>query len=557
MTPANESAPPADDQTVGAFLADHNQHIDTDRLDHAIGKLGSDDNPSRHQRLIKYAGWLMRDARAGIVTAIEARAALWQWWESSGVQEDYPRTWRTDFHRYIACAIGYANAEPDSVMAERLTTAKTWEPLEGVDELHADASPCTLTEAHAVARRWLGDEYDLDALDAVLATAAAERLAGDPLWLLLISGSGNAKTETVQAFGAAGAHVTSTITSVGALLSASPRKEKAKDATGGLLRKVGDSGVIVIKDVTSILSMDRNGRAEVLAALREVYDGRWERNVGTDGGRTLTWRGRLVVIGAVTTAWDRAHDVIASMGDRFVLLRMDSTEGRMQAGRRSIGNTGAEVQMRGELAEAVAGVLAAVDPSTAVDLTDDETERLLTAADIVTIGRTAVDYDYRGDVIDSHAPEMPTRFAKQLAQVVRGAVAIGIDRVDALRLAVRCARDSMPPLRLAILLDVATHPGSTTTEVRRRIDKPRATVDRQLQSLHMLGLLDCTENESCSGHGTQWRYSVSNGFNADALNPKTIPRNVTNYTQGHEKERSERPFATTHISGDGPDDGVS
>jgi hypothetical protein len=34
-------------------------------------------------------------------------------------------------------------------------------------------------------------------IDAVLATAA-ERLAGDPLWLLVVSGPGNAKTETVQ-----------------------------------------------------------------------------------------------------------------------------------------------------------------------------------------------------------------------------------------------------------------------------------------------------------------------------------------------------------------------
>ena len=63
----------------------------------------------------------------------------------------------------------------------------------------------TLAEAHDTFRRWLGDDYDLDALDAVLATAAAERLTGDSLWLLLISGSGNAKTETVQSFGGAGA----------------------------------------------------------------------------------------------------------------------------------------------------------------------------------------------------------------------------------------------------------------------------------------------------------------------------------------------------------------
>ena len=141
-------------------------------------------------------------------------------------------------------------------------------------------------------RRWLGKEYDLDALDATLATAAAERLGGDPLWLLLVSGSGNAKTETVQALKGAGAYVVSTIASDGALLSGTPKQQRAKNATGGLLCQIGDRGLLVIKDVTSILSMDRNTRQAVLAAIREIHDGHWVRYLGTDGGKTLEWSGR-------------------------------------------------------------------------------------------------------------------------------------------------------------------------------------------------------------------------------------------------------------------------
>src|SRR5688500_9776209 len=161
-----------------------------------------------------------------------------------------------------------------------------------------------LAAVHTVFRRWLGDEYDLDAANATLAAAAVERLDGDPLWLLLVSGSGNAKTETVQALAGAGAIVTSTITSDGALLSGSPARERAKNATGGLLKTIGDRGLLVVKDFTSILSMNRDSRGTVLAALREIHDGRWERNVGSNGGLTLTWRGRLAIVGAVTTAWD-------------------------------------------------------------------------------------------------------------------------------------------------------------------------------------------------------------------------------------------------------------
>lgn len=410
----------------------------------------------------------------------------------------------------------------------------------------------TLDEAHAVFARWLGDEYDLEALDVTLAAAAVERLDGDPLWLLLISGSGNAKTETVQALTGAGAILTSTITSEGALLSATSAKERAKDASGGLLLRIGARGLLVIKDVTSILSMDRTARGQVLGALREIYDGRWSRNVGTDGGRTLEWAGRVVVVGAVTTAWDRAHAVIASMGDRFVLVRMDSSKGRQAAGRRAIGNTGHEADMRAELAAAAGGVLAGMNP-TPIELEDGESDALLAAADLVTRARTGVEYDYRGDVIDAHAPEMPTRFAKQLAQVVRGAVAIGVDRHNAMRLAIRCARDSMPPLRLAIVDDLAEHPDSSTAEVRKRLGLPRATVDRQLQALHMLGVLEVDEEES-EHRGqpvTRWRYRLADGIDPGAL--KVSTRIVVTPTQPHvEGERAtERAtvYPPSHISG--------
>jgi len=310
------------------------------------------------------------------------------------------------------------------------------------------------------------------------------------------------------------------------LLSATPRKGRPESATGGLLRRIGERGIFAIKDFTSIISANREVRMQVLAALREIHDGHWIRNVGSDGGQSLEWRGRLIVIGACTTVYDQAHTVVSIMGDRFVLVRADSTTGRIAAGIQAIRNTGTETAMRRELAETVAGLIGQVRPDYPCDLTAGEIDSILAAADIVTLARTAVETDYRGNIIDAHAPEMPTRFAKQLTQVMRGGVAIGMSRTEAMALAIRCARNSMPPLRLAILEDIAANPGSRIVDVRRRLQRPRATADRALQALHVLGLLICDEEEQPRDDGPHYvrHYRLSQGVKLGVLG---VTKNVS------------------------------
>jgi hypothetical protein len=313
---------------------------------------------------------------------------------------------------------------------------------------------------------------------------------------MVVAGSGGTKTETVRSLKGAGALIVSTISSEGALLSATAR---SRGATGGLLHKLGSRGLLVIKDFTSILSADRNVRNTVLSGLREVHDGEWERHVGFAGGRTLSWAGRIVIVAACTTAWDAAHSVIATMGDRFVLVRGDRTAGREEAALKAIENTGREADMRTELAASMGALVASADLAVR-DLRKAERAQLVKFANTVTWARTGVERDYRGDVVDAHAREMPTRFAKQLAQVVRGALSLGMPAETAMQLATRCARDSLDPLRRELLLDVAAHPGSSPDDVHTRTARPLTTAKQNLMALHALRLLDCEEREERRGN---------------------------------------------------------
>jgi len=464
-----------------------------------------DEGNDYHDTLCKFAAKLIRSGMNGGAATNFLRDVMRK---SRAPHDD---RWKARY-RDIVRAVATAEAMLEREREERERKAEEQKPA---------PAPRTLLEVHATFVRWFGEEYDLDSLDATLAVSASERLSGDPVWLNIVSGPGNAKTETVQSTSKLKTEIVSTISSEGALLSASQIKKRR--ATGGLLRKIGERGILVIKDFTSILSAkDREARADILSALREIYDGKWVRHVGSDGGQTLEWHGRLVVIAACTSAWDTAHAVIGKLGDRFVLIRPSSRSGRISGGQHAIQNTGSEQIMRRELAEAVAGLISNVDFTNAYELTPKDRNTILNAADLVTRARTGVERSLRGDVIDAHDPEMPTRFTKQLTQIMRGGVAIGMEHEAALRLVLRCARDSVPQLRLALLIDLSHYPGSSIMEIRRRLQRPRQTVDRGLQELHVLGLAICDERPEQMPDGKKIYhrfYSLSEGTDPKVLQP--------------------------------------
>jgi len=147
-------------------------------------------------------------------------------------------------------------------------------------------------------------------LYVVLAAAVANLADGDPVWLLLVGPPSAGKTEVVSPLvRMPWAHSAATLTEA-ALLSGTPKREVHASAKGGLLREVGDFGILVMKDFTSLLAQNRDTQAQVLAALREVFDGSWTRHVGTDGGRILEWKGKLGLIAGCTPTIDQHHAVI-------------------------------------------------------------------------------------------------------------------------------------------------------------------------------------------------------------------------------------------------------
>jgi hypothetical protein len=391
-----------------------------------------------------------------------------------------------------------------------------------LDELEVtfdSANVVTTADVEAAFTRWLVMK-DPVPLRAALAAVAAHSLGGDPCDLMIVGGSGSMKTVIVDSLAKVrGVVAASHINGEAALLSGTSAKERAADATGGLLRQIGSDGILSLKDFTTILSMHRDARAQLLAALREIHDGYWSRAVGTDGGKRLEWKGRCSLIAACTTALDTAHAVLAAMGNRFFLVRTGHEDPYKMA-RRSMRNAAQENKMRLELQAAVAALFESpmcdVPPASGKELV-----RLSRMAQFVSQARSPVERDYRGEVLFIGATDAPTRAARTFAQLRGGMLALGYSEDQAWEVIVRVALDSMPGLRRRVLTCLVTSRRPlSTSEVVKEVGHPTKTVSRTLEDLQGHALL--RREWEGPGHAAVWEVTDRGRRDAKAFADDTF-----------------------------------
>lgn len=346
-----------------------------------------------------------------------------------------------------------------------------------------------IEQTAAVFDKWL---YlpDRSALYAMLGTVAANLLPGDPVWLMLVGPPGGGKSELLQSLsGLEFVRSAATLTEA-ALLSGSSAKDRAKDASGGLLREIGAFGVLLAKDFGSVLSMNTETRGQLLAALREVYDGSWHRLVGTDGGKTLSWTGKLGFVGGCTQSIDRHHAVIGAMGERFVYLRLPQPDAAEQA-RRALSHGGRETEMRAELSAAVGRLFTGGQtPARPRGSSPADVERLIALATFTVRARSAVERDGRTrDIELIPDAESPTRLVLVLQRLLGGFDAIGLDRDTAWPILTRVSFDSIPALRLNLMTVLDGVGTASTTEAATHAGYPTQTVRRGLEDLAAHGVV--------------------------------------------------------------------
>ncbi len=368
------------------------------------------------------------------------------------------------------------------------------------------SAEASLEEVISTFRRWL-HLPDPTPLHVVLAAVVANLLPGDPVWVLLVGPPSSGKTELLDSMShLSHVHTLSTFTEAG-LLSGSRSRNGL--GTGGLLREIGDFGIVVLKDFTSLLSEHHETRAGLLAALRELYDGHWSRTLGAQGGRTLVWQGKLGLLAGVTETIDRHTAVIGAMGERFVFCRIPvpNDEDRTAQGRVALANVGRETEMRSQLADVVQRFLAPLDLSVMPTLAEAE-PYIVALADLATRCRSVVERDGHDRSVELvPGLEAVRRMTRVLGQLYRGLIALGLDDTKVRQLLVRLALDGMPKVRRRVveaLMGPLAGTVPSAAAVGDAISYPTSTTHRALEDLAAHGVVE----RSSSGDKHVWSPSA-------------------------------------------------
>lgn len=349
----------------------------------------------------------------------------------------------------------------------------------------------TLTDVDRVFQETL-HMPDLGALHVILATVAANRMAGEPVWLLLIGPPASAKTETVETLNDLPETVTLSSTTKAGLLSGSTER----GGTGGVLMEGGARFLLVIKDFTTIVSEHASTRTEVLAIMREIFDGRVERAVGSGGGRRLKWRGHAGCIACATETVDSVD--MANFGERWVRYRLpeSSDDNRFLTGLVALENLGWQREQREARVKVVSAFFSdlALPERLPARSTDDE-DRLILLADLGTRCRSSVVWGggHHDEIAQVPSPEEVPRLLGELGQLSAGLSLIGVGDVERWRLLTKCALDGMSSLRRKVIkVLLAAQFDSATATVAGRCRLPQTTARRHLQELVALGIAELT-----------------------------------------------------------------
>lgn len=335
---------------------------------------------------------------------------------------------------------------------------------------------------------------DPSVLQMLMGAVAANMMDGCPVWIMFVGPPSCGKSELLNTLLDVPYMVEAAdIASEAAFLSGTPARERSKDATGGLLCQVGPHGGLILNDFTSVLCKPADKISMIMGVLREAYGGRWTRHIGGEGGRTITWAGKLALFAGVTGKIDQYHSMSAELGERWIYWRWVTSSDGYAESRMALSNRG--LKWREDLRETVVSFFDEIglkfgQSTPSRDLTSVEHMRIHELATVAVRCRSAVARDtYSKEILGTKQTELTVRLISVLNQLLLGLEFIGVSDQMLWKLLVKTAMDSMPYMRRLAIEVVASNP-TTMESLTRILGCDPNPAKRMVKDLEVQGILE-------------------------------------------------------------------
>lgn len=335
--------------------------------------------------------------------------------------------------------------------------------------------------------KWLRLE-DSSILDIVFGTVFANRLNLEPVWMLLVGAPASGKSELLMSLDG------SPLVKCVSQLSPKALISGLGVGTGpdpSLLTKV-DGKILVIKDFTTILQVHPSIRDDLMATLRDAYDGKIAKSFG-NGDRVI--KTRFGFLAGTTGAVDHHLKFNTSLGERFLRWRIPNPKNEEEVIMTALVNGTRDVEMKKELSAISQTVLAKELPKELPEIPKEEMKRIVGLARLVAILRVAVMRDpYSKEVSYRPFPEIGTRVAKQFQAFSLGvSIYRGIDKVDdkVFRMLRRIAWSTIPDKIGSIISFMSSKDEElTSTKISENVRLPVPTVSSALDDARIAGIVE-------------------------------------------------------------------
>lgn len=362
----------------------------------------------------------------------------------------------------------------------------------------AALEPVSFEELQAAFDKWmlLPDRHIIKFL---VSSYCANELSQRPVWAMIVAASGGGKTELLNSLLVLEKVYPISSLTPSTFLSGMPG---GKDAS--LLPRLSGK-VMIFKDWTVILSMQKDSRAELFGQFRDIHDGSCTKEFGN--GQKRTWQGKVSIIAACTESIDLNQQQNAHLGERFIYYRPVMPD-RIEVATRALNNSALQEQMGKELQNAMYAFIKGIDftkYSTLPELSQEVKREMVHLTHFSTLARSSVirDFGFKKEVIFVPAPEMPTRVLQQLSLLASGAMVAngGELKADDIEMIYKTALDSIPRTNYIVIRELAKADAQSTAEIATALGYPTDTIRTYLENMTLLKVVDRIKVD---GRGDRW-----------------------------------------------------